>query len=189
MKDTIKEQLSISMQFFHTRCHNPNTLLNTLRNLRSKSEFDLVLQIGEKCQQVLDKLEKDLDARRIPLKQLTKLREEKEQLEQNRKHLPPQQQEQLRALELDQRLLFLMPSYISVDASAYDELEYNVASELVRRTDEISEKQYRNNTMKSKFCWAKATLWLNKTCFSLYCFLPHHVIDYLPLGPKSSIWK
>jgi hypothetical protein len=54
-----------------------------------------------------------------------------ELLENQRKQLPQQQAQQLRELELEQRLLMLMPSYIYSSADEYDDANYQVAHDMV----------------------------------------------------------
>lgn len=89
------------------------------------------MELGKTCQAVVMKLEKERRDRELPQRKLQELREEKDQLEQSRKQLDENKQEQLRQLELEQRLHLLQPSYMQADEATLDNLNYEIATELV----------------------------------------------------------
>jgi hypothetical protein len=80
MKEEIKANVNLAVKIFTTNVYNPNTLLSTLQLLKEKQEYDLVVTLGRRTQDVLETLEKALEQRQVPLKQLNKLREEKGRL-------------------------------------------------------------------------------------------------------------
>jgi len=91
-----------------------------------------VLTVGHKNQELLGVLHKKFEEAEELRKQLALLQEERETLNQNRKQLPAEKQQQLMKLQLQERLLSKEPDYLNSDADRYDDLNFNVANEIVK---------------------------------------------------------
>ena len=76
-------------------------------------------------------------------------------MENQRKQLPPQQAQQLRELELEQRLLMLMPSYIYSNQYQYDDANYQIAYDMVSALLEKREAYENEMAMQEDVDMAK----------------------------------
>ena len=95
------------------------------------------MSVGHKNQELLGVLHKKFKEAEDLEKQLTILEEEQETLNQNRKQLSNEKQMQLMNLKLQKRILEHEPDYINSDADHYDDLNYNVANEIVSQIEEV----------------------------------------------------
>eukprot|EP01114_Cavostelium_apophysatum_P005388 TRINITY_DN1631_c0_g1_i3.p1 TRINITY_DN1631_c0_g1~~TRINITY_DN1631_c0_g1_i3.p1 ORF type:complete len:2306 (+),score=986.21 TRINITY_DN1631_c0_g1_i3:123-7040(+) len=131
LKKRVQTNLDDAVNLILSKLENPNSVLALLQNSAQLQDYERVVAFGRKALALVQHLEVARKAREGPKKELVKLREEKEILEQNRKQLSPQQQNQLRDLELEQRLLYLRPSYVCSDEGTYDDLSAEVANAMI----------------------------------------------------------
>eukprot|EP01116_Phalansterium_solitarium_P017419 TRINITY_DN4287_c0_g1_i1.p1 TRINITY_DN4287_c0_g1~~TRINITY_DN4287_c0_g1_i1.p1 ORF type:complete len:2401 (-),score=1033.05 TRINITY_DN4287_c0_g1_i1:215-7417(-) len=110
---------------------NPRTLLGLTNIIRYKQDFDRVSPLGKRAFELINELQSKRKSFEGVMKELAKLREEKQTLELSRKQLNSQQVDRLRALELDQALFYLRASYMCESADTYDDWTFAVAKEMI----------------------------------------------------------
>lgn len=101
---------------------DPSSLIQITKICSQYSNYELMLEIGTKCQDTIKNLSKERELRALPRFKYEQLKEEKERSIEQKKVMKPDQLQQLAQWEVEQQLnLKLLPKYAKKTMDQYDQ--------------------------------------------------------------------